>query len=163
MPPPPSFLFRRLVLNTGAKTPRRYTPTWLSHRLLLKLCGQSGYLRLPYPMQGYGMAIAPGSNERAGCFTLYLERAGKSWKFATCAYCTDEARTSKQFAELVETFRAAVQAGEANLLTKGFREPSGVPWLGYLQWDCGVSVPDEAPVLADAVFTALTAELRPAA
>ena len=140
---PSTFHFRRLVLNTGTTTSRRYTPSWLSHRLLLKLCEQPGHLRLPYPMQGYGMAIAPGSDERGGSFTLYLERATTSWQFAECAYCTDEASSSSRFADLVDTYRAAVQAGQATLLADGFRQPRGVPWLGYLQWNCDVPVPAE--------------------
>jgi hypothetical protein len=149
-------MFRRLVLNTGAYAERCFYPEPNVRDLLPALCARWGYVSLPAPMSGYGLELVEACDGTGGLFHIWLEQGGPPVRYSTCFYCASEEAAGSRFTEAVESHRAAVLAGQARACPTRLSQPRSLPWVAALRWRVPFA-PPEAPVLEDAVFTALVA------
>jgi len=159
-PIPASFTYRRLVLDRGLVTKRKFTPNPALLAPLAELRADGGYVRLAAPMDGYGLALEPGSDADGGAFRVFLERGGMPRQCSACVYCAAGPEAERRFDEAIEACRQAAMDGRVPRLPRVLRRPRQTPWLAVLDLD---QPEPEAELLEDAVFMILAVGPQPAA
>lgn len=152
-------MFHRLILNSGKCALRAFYPKPNGLTQLATLGDQPGYISLTAPMTGYGLSLEPGADETAGTFHVWLERQGTPSPYSTCWYCSGAAEAPAQVAAVIEACQAVGLTRRVHALPSQLQQVQDLPWLAVLRWKAALA-PPEAPVLEDAVLTALVAGPR---